>query len=139
MPSKVSRGVKRPWNRVSSMSPGETQLTRMPWEASSLAMALVGGKEDARQVEVDHLAPARLGHLEQRPALDEVSGVVDQDVDAAEALLHVGHEAPHLLEPGDVGAEDRGRSPAGGDGPGRLFRALPPAEVVTVRRNLGAA
>ena len=85
-----------------STGPGETAETVMPEPASSSCSAKV--KARSRRGEIDlHDAGELLGGVAlDRPALVG-AGVVDEDVDAAEALGHVREETRRGLRVSDVG------------------------------------
>ncbi len=70
-------------------------------------------EEDARQVEVEHLPPERLRHLEERMPLHEVARVVDEDVDPPEPRERRGDEPARLLALREVRPEHR-RFPSAG-------------------------
>ena len=95
----------------------------------------LGGEERPLEVDAHDEVEARLAHVGERLA-DLDAGVVDQDVEAAEGLVRVAHEALGLARYADVRAQCD-RLPAqlldpGGDG----ARAV--AAAVVVHRHVGA-
>ena len=65
----------------------------------------LGQVEGPGQVDVDHPAPVVVGHLEHGP-VDGDAGVVDQDVQPAVLLDHLGDGAAAVVGGGDVAAVD---------------------------------
>src|SRR5438094_2392485 len=61
-------------------------------------------EEDALHVDGEDAVPLRLVHGDNGGGGDD-AGVGDQDVEAAEGLLHRGHEPRHLRGGGDVGGD----------------------------------
>ena len=85
------------------------QLRHHRADVDDLALALLdhrgddGLRDDERAVEVDvdHLAELRGGHLDHRDALDD-AGVVDEDVHDADLFFDLRHHGVHLLLAGHV-------------------------------------
>jgi hypothetical protein len=81
------------------------------------------GVRRAVQIVVDHIAPVRVFHLEERlPALDRRIG--DDDVDLSELLLRLIGDPPERHDISDIGANGFGASPQRADHLGGLFQFL---------------
>src|SRR3984957_3803814 len=63
---------------------------------------LAAGPERRVQVPLDRVVPVLVGQVRHRRGLDQAAGVVDQDVDLAEAFDRPGHHAVDVLADGDV-------------------------------------
>ncbi len=90
----------------------------------------LGQVERPGQVDVDDLAPVLVAHLEHRPVGGD-AGVVDQDVEPAVLLDHLGDAATAVLGRADVAPVHR-QAPVGegvGEGPGELLGGLLVAAV----------
>ena len=109
------------------------QLRHHRADVDDLAVALLdhrgddGLRDDERTVEVDvdHLAELRGGHLDHRDALDD-AGVVDEDVHHADLLFDLRYHGVHLLLVGHVADVAFGLDALG---PCRRPDLCPPAPV----------
>ena len=65
------------------------------------------GRRWWRRVDVvDHVVEERLGHVQQQMAAENATGVVDEDIDAAELVLDLGHALRDMEAVRPIGRHD---------------------------------
>jgi hypothetical protein len=79
--------------------------------------------EDAGQVDVDGTPPVRGGRVAERDHLHQ-AGVVHQQIQIPEALLHCGGRLSHGVRVGDIGRYDERRTAGLGDLGGDLLEPV---------------
>ena len=95
----------------------------------------LGGEVHGFQIRVHHVVPVRLGEAAERHVVER-PGIVHDDAGRAQALPHLGDEAPHVVRARDIRRKCLGHAALGPDGRGDILAGG--AIGAVVHRHAGA-